>query len=219
MAYFARLLGTMGNLWRLGGMNGVVLKHNASNLQVRNAADTGYASLQCWRAQFAQNAAAGRIPVSDANGWLTLTDPGASGGAAQWYAGDIKASAQSADHGKWLKCDGRAVSRTTYATLFAACAGAFGAGDGSTTFNIPNMTNRFPYGAGGATAVGSTGGAALYTIGQSNLPVDTFISAGTSRVQVTTSGTTAPIQRKSTAADTMTILPPYMGLNFFIYTG
>lgn len=41
----------------------------------------------------------------------------------------------------WLKCDGSAISRTTYAALFAVIGTTYGAGDGSTTFNIPNYTN------------------------------------------------------------------------------
>lgn len=42
----------------------------------------------------------------------------------------------------WLVCDGTAVSRTTYAALFTAIDTAYGAGDGSTTFNIPNAKGR-----------------------------------------------------------------------------
>lgn len=42
----------------------------------------------------------------------------------------------------WLICDGRAVSRATYAALFAAIGTTFGAGDGSTTFNLPDMRGR-----------------------------------------------------------------------------
>ena len=41
----------------------------------------------------------------------------------------------------WLNCDGSAVSRTTYADLFAVIGTTYGAGDGSTTFNIPNLTS------------------------------------------------------------------------------
>ena len=37
----------------------------------------------------------------------------------------------------WLDCDGSAVSRTTYASLFAVIGDSYGAGDGSTTFNLP----------------------------------------------------------------------------------
>lgn len=56
----------------------------------------------------------------------------------------------------YLSCVGTAVSRTTYAALFAVIGTTFGVGDGSTTFNLPNYTNKFPYGA----TVGSTGGSA-----------------------------------------------------------
>jgi microcystin-dependent protein len=62
----------------------------------------------------------------------------------------------------FLLCNGAAVSRTTYAALFAAIGTAFGAGDGSSTFNVPDMTNRFAAGAG-TTPVGGVGGSASLT--------------------------------------------------------
>jgi phage-related tail fiber protein len=43
----------------------------------------------------------------------------------------------------WLKANGAAVSRTTYAALFAAIGTTFGAGDGSTTFNLPDLRAEF----------------------------------------------------------------------------
>jgi microcystin-dependent protein len=43
----------------------------------------------------------------------------------------------------WLLCDGSAVSRTTYATLFAAIGINFGGGDGIATFNLPDLRGRF----------------------------------------------------------------------------
>ncbi len=43
----------------------------------------------------------------------------------------------------WLECDGSAISRTTYAELFAAISTTYGVGDGSTTFNIPDLRGRF----------------------------------------------------------------------------
>lgn len=43
----------------------------------------------------------------------------------------------------WLLCDGAAVSRTTYADLFAIIGTAFGTGDGSTTFNVPDCRGRY----------------------------------------------------------------------------
>lgn len=43
----------------------------------------------------------------------------------------------------WLMCDGAAVSRTVYASLFSALGTAYGSGDGSTTFNLPDYRGRF----------------------------------------------------------------------------
>jgi len=43
----------------------------------------------------------------------------------------------------WLKANGAAISRTTYAALFAAYGTTFGAGDGSTTFNLPDLRGEF----------------------------------------------------------------------------
>lgn len=53
----------------------------------------------------------------------------------------------------WLLCDGTAVSRTTYATLFGVTSTTYGTGDGSTTFNLPDLRNRTPIGAGTGTKV------------------------------------------------------------------
>ena len=46
----------------------------------------------------------------------------------------------------FLLCDGSAVSRTTYATLFGVIGTTFGSGDGSTTFNVPDLRGRVPAG-------------------------------------------------------------------------
>jgi microcystin-dependent protein len=62
----------------------------------------------------------------------------------------------------WLLANGAEVSRTTYAALFAVIGTVFGVGDGSTTFNLPNLKQRFPLGkadSGTGAAVGATGGA------------------------------------------------------------
>jgi microcystin-dependent protein len=62
----------------------------------------------------------------------------------------------------WLFCDGSAVSRVTYKSLFEVVGTTYGAGDGSTTFNIPDIRQRFPLGkaaAGTGAALGATGGA------------------------------------------------------------
>jgi microcystin-dependent protein len=46
----------------------------------------------------------------------------------------------------WLECDGSAVSRSTYSALFAAIGTVFGAGNGSSTFNLPDMRGNFARG-------------------------------------------------------------------------
>ena len=77
----------------------------------------------------------------------------------------------------YLLCNGAAVSRSTYAALFGVVGTTFGAGDTTTTFNLPNYTNRMPYGA----TVGATGGSS--TISTANLPSHTHTFSGTTSGQ------------------------------------
>ena len=94
--------------------------------------------------------------------WVVV-DPHHPTGSMMPYAA-AAASATLINNG-WLLCDGAAVSRSTYAALFTALGGAaspYGTGDGSTTFNLPDMRQRFPLGkaaSGTGLALGSTGGA------------------------------------------------------------
>ena len=55
--------------------------------------------------------------------------------------GDIKASVRTENHGNWLLCDGQAISRTDYAELFTLIGTTYGAGDGVTTFNVPDFSD------------------------------------------------------------------------------
>jgi microcystin-dependent protein len=56
----------------------------------------------------------------------------------------------------WILCQGQALSRATYADLFGVVGIAYGAGDGSTTFNVPDLQSRFPMGAGTFAARAAT---------------------------------------------------------------
>jgi microcystin-dependent protein len=85
-----------------------------------------------------------------------------SGGTITEYAGTIKlwAATTPMPDNTWMVCDGTAVSRTTYATLFSRIGVTYGAGDGVNTFNLPDFRDRFAVGSGNLYALGSTGGTA-----------------------------------------------------------
>ena len=143
----------------------------------------------------------------------------------------------------WKLCNGAAISRVTYATLFALLGTTFGAGDGSTTFNLPNYKNRMPYGAD-SVVVGATGGSAdaiivshTHTLTDPGHKHTTSIDGhllfdydGTSGVPYGGPGTypgtvftmatnTTGITLASTGVSgTNANLPPYLGINFIIKT-
>jgi microcystin-dependent protein len=97
----------------------------------------------------------------------------------------------------YLLCDGSAVSRTTYAALFTAIGTAYGVGDGSTTFNVPDMKGRVPAGkeasatrltsthfGGNSTVLGATGGLESHTMTLAQTPTG-ITSSGTNSIVVT----------------------------------
>jgi microcystin-dependent protein len=133
----------------------------------------------------------------------------------------------------YLLCAGSAVSRTTYSALFAILGTTFGAGDGSTTFNLPNYTDRMPIGAGTIAALAATGGSkdaivvshthSISDPGHAHGIFSTAI-AGQPGNQV---GVRSGSQSTDTASTGISInttgssgtnanLPPYLGINFII---
>ena len=93
-------------------------------------------------------------PDSDTAYWQRLDSSGAITGEIKWFAFN------TAPDG-YLVCNGANVSRETYADLFAAIGTTFGSGDGSTTFTLPNLINKF---AQGSTTVGTVKSAGLPNI-------------------------------------------------------
>lgn len=81
---------------------------------------------------------------------------------------------------RWLICDGREIPRTTYSALFAALGTVYGSGNGSTTFNLPDLRGRVPTGADSTTIAGTAG---RVTTGANTLGG----SGGSERVALTTS--------------------------------
>lgn len=127
------------------------------------------------------------------------------------FPGQVVAYAGSSAPTGWLLCYGQAVSRTTYADLFAIVGTSYGAGDGSTTFNVPDLRGRVAAGKddmggsaasrlttgtgnfGSATTLGNTGGAQSVTLtsSESGLPAHNHtISVGTASNTATTGAAT-----------------------------
>jgi len=154
--------------------------NTASKLVIRDAsgnfsAGTITASLT-GTASTATNLAAGSggtIPYQSAAGTTAMLSNGtagqllqANGGTAapSWVAspgvptGSLFPFAGSAAPTGYLLCDGSAVARTgTYAALFAVIGTTYGSGDGSTTFNLPDLRGRMPLGAGTGVGLNASG--------------------------------------------------------------
>lgn len=78
----------------------------------------------------------------------------------------------------WLLCDGTAVSRTTYSSLFSIIGTTYGVGDNSTTFNLPDLRGRVPIGSGQGSGLtnrtlGGTGGSETHTLTVDEIPAHT----------------------------------------------
>ncbi len=143
----------------------------------------------------------------------------------------------------YLLCAGSAVSRTTYAALFAVIGTTFGVGDGSTTFNLPNYADRMPIGSGTiAATIGATGGskdaivvshthtvtdpghAHSHTLENNNCIGGSGGSSGWainggptgSSNNATASASTGISITSSGSSGTNANLPPYLGINFII---
>jgi microcystin-dependent protein len=99
---------------------------------------------------------------------ITVSPGAASVGGVP--TGSIMPYAAATPPAGWLPCDGSAVSRATYADLFGVIGTVWGVGDGSTTFNLPNLEDRFLTGAGNTYAIAATGGAATVTLATSEIP-------------------------------------------------
>jgi microcystin-dependent protein len=149
-------------------------------------------------------------------------------GAAAWSPGDLKPTARSTEPAGWLLCDGRAVSRVTYAALFAVIGTSYGPGDTTTTFNLPDGRGRFFMGALSATgpvgangldtvadatthALGTRGGTETVRLTIGQMPAhDHGGSTGTANAAITINNTTANIQTASatgTIGTTHVVLP------------
>lgn len=129
------------------------------------------------------------LPDGDGTAGSVLETDGS--GTLSWGAGTpsgvISAFGGTSAPTGWLLCYGQAVSRTTYAALFAVLGTTYGSGDGSTTFNVPDLRGRTVAGQddmGGSSAnrltnqsgglngdtLGATGGSETHTLSTAQMP-------------------------------------------------
>lgn len=146
----------------------------------------------------------------------------------------------------FLECDGSAVSRTTYAALFAVVGTNYGVGDGSTTFNVPDLQDRTcqhksptkaQYSTGGAETVTTTGNVSG-SLGNTTLDIPTIAShthpgfnygsttaGGSYGATGTSLGSTGgsgghghPVSSSTFTGGSDSVLQPYMALVYIIKT-
>ena len=101
--------------------------------------------------------------------------------------------------GTWLICDGTAISRTTYSALFSLVGTAYGAGDGSNTFNVPDLRSRSPIGYNTASitgrstrAIAASGGEEAHQLSEGELEQHSHVIPNTTHTHAftTANGTT-----------------------------
>jgi len=134
--------------------------YGGSGLTSYTAGDLVYASGTTTIAKLAKGTASQVLQMNSgasAPEWATRSDfipPGAI----------LPYSGASAPTG-YLLCDGSAVSRSTYSDLFAITSTTYGEGDGSSTFNVPDLDDKFPIGKGSTfSSLGGTGGSTTVDI-------------------------------------------------------
>ena len=132
--------------------------------------------------------------------------------------GEIKMWPGTAAPSKFAICDGTAVSRTTYSVLYALIGSKFGAGDGSTTFNLPDMRECVPVGYKAGSdefgAIGAKYGEKKHLLTGAELPSATLYLGGTDANGVTSTNKTYSILQGGNQAHNN--IQPSIAINYII---
>jgi microcystin-dependent protein len=151
--------------------------------------------------------------------------------------GVIVAFGGSVAPSKWILCDGSAISRADYSELFSIIGTAYGAGNGTTTFNVPDLKGRIPVGksnSGVFQSLGDAVGEETHTLIEDELPVIPShahgLNAGTNTVSVLSGGDYYVPDAMSGGASTLdeggfgggnshNNIQPSLVVNYIIYSG
>ena len=151
--------------------------------------------------------AVGEITVDTDTDALILHDGSAAGGIELLPSGTIVAFGAASAPTGFLACNDAAVSRTTYARLFAAIGTSFGTGDGSGNFNVPDLRDRVPLGKGtnmdtmGAATTGIAASAVMASASKDNATTPTGTTGSTTQsISTSTSNFASSAKDSSTAA-------------------
>lgn len=159
----------------------------------------------------------GTFPALDGSN-LTGIEGTATGTILSWSTASVPTG--------FLECDGSAVSRSTYSALFSAIGTTYGSGDGSSTFNLPNMQDKVQVGKSSGKALASTGGSETHTLTTSELPSHLHSDGGGGSGSFVSEGGIGGMSSAKTGGNTgntgggsaHSIMQPYIALLYIIKT-
>ena len=149
--------------------------------------------------------AVGEITIDTDTDAIILHDGSTAGGLEIIPSGTIAAFGNTTAPTGWLVCNDAAISRTTYARLFAVIGTSFGIGDGTSTFNVPDLRDRVPLGFGtnmsslGAATTGIAASAVMTSASKTGVTTDSA-----SAVLSVTNGTFATSAKDSSQSAAVT---------------
>jgi microcystin-dependent protein len=171
----------------------------------------------------------GKSWIWNGTGWDVATP---NVGDAFLPAGSIIQWSSNTAPANWLICNGAAVSRNTYSSLFAAIGTVYGAGDGTTTFNLPDLRGRVAVGLDATQTefdtLGESGGAKTHTLTEAQIPSHTHRTgisgslfygpgpAGSSTTQVSLDQNVGVLSAATGGGQAHNNLQPYEVLHYII---
>ena len=158
--------------------------------------------------------------------------------------GEIKMYSGATAPKGWKFCDGSEISRATYAKLFDVIGTTYGAGDGSTTFALPDLQGRVPIGVSNDHALASSGGEETHTLTTAEMPAHSHNPANGTAYAFVETNSDSTLSRRSAGGSTTSNyitstqafyrhtatnsqggggahnnMQPYLTINYIIYVG